>query len=133
MTGKVQDARETLAHTRARYSTKLAYLERRWGQNRAMMTSFKVIVQEQVEETWNKRKEKNKEKLKHLERKWKREKMKRMAGDREIGGKWKGINIGDKELEEEEVRRGEDGNKPALKYGGVVTTPEEESILKLPS
>ena len=46
---------------------------------------------------------------------------------------WRGIVIGEEELRKEEVKRGEDGKKPILNYGGVETTPEEESILSLPS
>ena len=80
MRGKVEDARGTLAFTRARYETRMAYLERRWGHNRAIMSALKVIIHEQVEEIWKTKKEKNKEKIKHLERKWKKEKKKKKRG-----------------------------------------------------
>ena len=80
MRGKVEDARGTLAFTRARYETRMAYLERRWGHNRAIMSALKVIIQEPVEEIWKTKKEKNKEKIKHLERKWKKEEKRRKGG-----------------------------------------------------
>ena len=133
MRGKVLDARETLAGTRARYQDRMSYLERRWGHNRAIMADFRVIVQEQVESVWKTMKEKNKQKREHLERKWKRERRRRQGGNPKIEGEWRGIKIGDEELEIEERTRGVNGKKPVLKYGGVETTKEEDSILNLPS
>ena len=131
--GKVQDARETLAGTRTRYQSRMSYLERRWGHNRAIMADFKMIVQEQVESVWKTMKEKNKQKREHLERKWQGERRRKQGGNPKLGGEWRGIKIGEKELEEEEKTRGDDGKKPVLKYGGVETTQEEDSILNLPS
>ena len=114
MRGKVEDARGMLAFTRARYKTTMAYLERRWGHNRAIMSVLKVIIHEQVEEVWKTKKEKNKEKIKHLERKWKREDKRRKSGNPKIPGVWRGIVIGEEELKEEEEKRGENGKKPVM-------------------
>ena len=131
MRGKVEDARTTLAMVKVRGEKKMEYLERRWGHNQAIMTTFKGIVQEQVEDAWKDKGEKYERKLKHLRRKWRKKNVER---NESMGGEWRGVKIGDRELEEEEEeRRDIERVKPVLKFGGAATSAEEDSLLVLPS
>ena len=47
------------------------------------------------------------EKIRHLERKWKRVEKRRRGGNPDVAGVWRGIKIGEEELKEEEEKRGE--------------------------
>ena len=134
MRAKVEDAMTSLALTRGRSKVREAYLTRRWGHHVGVMSAFKVICQEQVEEAWKEKGDKCTSKLQHLEMKWKREERHRTQ-KLDIGGEWRGVKIGDRELEEEEERRdrGERRTRPVLKYGTVVTSAEEDSLLSLPA
>ena len=134
MRAKVEDAMTSLALTRGRCKVREAYLTRRWGHHVGVMSAFKVICQEQVEEAWKEKGDKCTSKLQHLEMKWKREERHRTQ-KLDIGGEWRGVKIGDRELEEEEERRdrGERRTRPVLKYGAVVTSAEEDSLLSLPA
>ena len=134
MRAKVEDAMTSLALTRGRSKVREAYLTRRWGHHVGVMSAFKVICQEQVEEAWKEKGDKCTSKLQHLEMKWKREERHRTQ-KLDIGGEWRGVKIGDRELEEEEERRdrGERRTRPVLKYGAVVTSAEEDSLLSLPA
>ena len=132
MRGKVEDAKVTVALIRERLKVRGAYLTRRWGHCEAAMIAFKVICQELVESIWKDRGEKDKKKLQHLEQRWRR------GGEewvrrKDIDGEWRGIKIGDRELEQVEKEKQEQIFKPVLKYGEVETTAEEDSLLSLPS
>ena len=50
MRAKVEDAIASLALVRDRGKVREAYLTRRWGHNAEVMSAFKVICQEQVQE-----------------------------------------------------------------------------------
>ena len=104
MRAKVEDAMTSLALARGKSNSREAYLTRRWGHHGGVMSAFKVICQEQVEEAWREKGDKCMRKLQHLEMKWKREERRRTP-KLDIGGEWRGVKIGDKELEEEEERQ----------------------------
>ena len=76
------------------------------------MTSFRSILTREAERVWKDGKDKTKKKLEHLERKW------RNNPRPEVEGVWRGVKIGDAELEEEMAA--EEAKAPH-KYGGVVS------------
>ena len=57
------------------------------------MTTFRTILTREAERVWKYGKDKNKKKLEHLERKW------RKNPRPELEGMWSGVKIGDNELE----------------------------------
>ena len=57
------------------------------------MTTFRTIMTREAERVWKDGKDKNKKKLEHLERKW------RKNPRPELEGMWSGVKIGDNELE----------------------------------
>ena len=90
---------------------------------RAIMTAFRTILTREAERVWKDGKDKMKRKLEHLERKW------RNNPRPEVEGVWRGIKIGDKDLEEEMA---DEENKAAHKYGGVESNADEDALLALP-
>ena len=57
------------------------------------MTTFRTILTREAERVWKDGKDKNKKRLEHLERKW------RKNPRPELEGMWSGVKIGDNELE----------------------------------
>ena len=49
-----------------------------------------------------------------------------------MDGVWRGVKIGDRELEEEMANEAAEAPKAPHKYGGVVTNADEDTLLSLP-
>ena len=123
MKGKLEDALLVLRWSKERFRSKLSKVDRRWGHERATMTAFRTILTREAERVWKDGKDKNKKKLEHLERKW------RNNPRTEVEGVWRGVKIGNNELEEEMAA--EEAKAPQ-KYGGVVSNADEDALLALP-
>ena len=123
MKGKLEDAVLVLRWSKESFKRKLAKVDRRWGHERATMATFRTVLIRLAERVWKDGKDRNKKKLEHLERKW------RNNLRPEVGGVWRGVKIGDAELEEEMAAE----EAEALhKYGGVETNADEDALLALP-
>ena len=125
MKGKLEDAVLELRWTKEKFVVKMNKVERRWGHHRDVLVEFRNILKREATRVWVEGKEKNTKKIDHLTKKWRRRK------DCQVeNGEWRGIKIGDRQLEEE-MREENDDYRPH-KYGGVGTNPNEDSILALP-
>jgi hypothetical protein len=119
---KREDAEEELRQDRERYSRRRRKLEERWGANWRVMVPYRAILAQEAARVWAEGDKKNKAKVDHLVQRW---------GGRErrvVEGVWRGIKIGDKELEGGE----EEELVSPHNYGGVTTSAEEDSITTLP-
>ena len=123
MKGKVEDAVLVLRWSKESFMRKLAKVDRRWGHERATMAAFRTILTREAERVWKQGKEKNKKKVEHLQKKW------RNNPRQEVEGLWRGVRIGDNELEEEMAA---EEDEPPHKYGGVQTNADEDALLALP-
>ena len=123
MKGKLEDALLELRWSKERFTRKMTKVERRWGHHRLVLVAFRNILGSEASKVWKDGKEKNGKKIEHLMKKWRR------IESRTVDGEWRGIKIGDRQLEEE--MREEDVSRPH-KYGGVETNADENSVLALP-
>ena len=97
MKGKLEDAMLVLRWSKESYIRKMGKVERRWGHHRATMIAFRAILTREAERVWNEGRDKNRRKIEHLDAKW------RTNLRPEVEGLWRGIRIGDRELEEDEM------------------------------
>ena len=94
-------------------------------QHPGIWTNFCQTQQEEVEFIWNKGVIKNKNKVKHLVQKWKPTKT-------QVTRIWRGILIGDAELEEMRNKLEMEEQKEVPVYGGVEIFDKMKELLKLP-
>ena len=94
MKHKISNAMYDENVARRRFIAKYDYISRRWGHNRSIMSSFKTIMQEEVDQVWNEGREKTKEKIEHL---MKKRRMRRLTPT--TPPVWRGISISDEQLE----------------------------------
>ena len=86
------------------------------------MTTFRTILTREAERVWKDGKDKNKNNLEHLERKW------RNNPRPEVEGLWRRVKIGDFELEDEmaaeenEVPH-KDGRQPKFTFSHITRDP----------
>jgi hypothetical protein len=125
MKGKVKNSEDEVRKVRQKFERKYQYLQRRWGHYLDIMATFNTIMQAEVTREWEDGKLRSRRKIEHLEGKWGKKTKREHVGE---NGEWRGIKFGDEALEEVVAK----DNKP-LKYGGVVTSSEEDAILSLPS
>ena len=127
MKGKLEDAIQMLRWSKERFQGKMTKVKRRWGHERGTMSMFKAILVREAERVWREGKDKNRRKIEHLGEKWRN-------GPRrgEVDGIWRGVKIGDRELEEEMANEAAEAPKVPHKYGGVVTNADEDTLLSLP-
>ena len=90
------------------------------------MIAFRNILTRVAAKVWKDGKDKIKRKLENLERRW------RDKPRAEVEGLWRGVRIGDKELEEEMANEVEEAPKAIHKYGGATSSADEDSVLALP-
>ena len=88
MKGKLEDATLVLGWSKESFKRKLAKVDRRWGHERATMTTFRTIMIRLDQRVWKGGKDKIKKKLEHLERKW------RNNPRPEVEGMLRGVKIG---------------------------------------
>ena len=117
---------QVLCRSKESFDRKMAKVERRWGHHRATMIAFRNILTSVAEKVWKDGKDKIKRKLENLERRW------RDKPRPEVEGLWRGVRIGDKELEEEMANEVEEAPKAIHKYGGATSSADEDSVLALP-
>ena len=125
MKGKVKDAEAEVRRLRGQFDRKFKYLQRRLGHYWEVMRAFNTIVQAEFTREWEEGRQKNSNKIEHLENRWGKKSKRSHVGD---NGVWRGIKFGDEALEEIEPIV-----KQALRYGGVITSPEEDTVLCHPS
>ena len=109
--------------SRERLATKMSKVVRRWGHYQDVLGTFRTILNREAVRVWREGKDKNTKKVEHMQKKW------RNNARQPVDGEWRGIKIGDRELEEE--MRDEEEDRPH-KYGGVQTNGDEDSVLALP-
>ena len=113
MRTKVKDAEAMVEGAKHEFRKKMNYLERRWGQNVAILARMKEVMQVEVRRTWEEGRKKVKKKVNFLERKWKRRRQ-----DLDLNVKeWRGIQYGDGYLQRRRADRGRDLNDVPLVYG----------------
>ena len=127
MKGKLEDAVIMLERSKENLNRKLTRVERRWGHHRATMIAFREILSNIAVKVWEDGRDKNKRKIEHLEKKWRNN-----QGTEAVEGVWRGVKIGDKELEEEMTNEEVEAPKAPHKYGGVTSNADEDALLALP-
>ena len=125
MKAKLEDAELELKWSRERLQMKMNKVGRRWGHYQNVMGAFREILNREAVRVWDEGKDKNTKKVEHLQKKW------RNYASRQVVGEWRGVKIGDRQLEEEMRNEEEEVDKPH-KYGGVQTNEDEDSVLALP-
>ena len=127
MKGKLEDAAIMLERSKGNLNRKLTRVERRWGHHRATMTAFREILSNIAVKVWEDGRDKNKRKIEHLEKKWRN-----YPRTEAVEGVWRGVKIGDKELEEEMTNEEVEAPEAPHKYGGVTSNADEDALLALP-
>ena len=127
MKGKLEDAAIMLERSKENLNRKLTRVERRWGHHRATMIAFREILSNIAVKVWEDGRDKNKRKIEHLEKKWRNNQR-----TEAVEGVWRGVKIGDKELEEEMANEEVEAPKAPHKYGGVTSNADEDALLALP-
>ena len=143
MKQKIAMAKANEVKARKEYRKKMDYVEKRWGDYKTVMQSFKGVMQKEVRRVCNEGRIKLKAKIEHLSKKWnkgvKHDKRKqnqengKSGQHSELEGTWRGIRYGDQALRKkaEEENREINVNKEPIIYGKVETTEGENEILKL--
>ena len=137
MKEKIRSAEEELVEARRRHLKTFSYLRNRWGHHHEVMAGYHNILQPEVNQEWEDRKEKHKRKIDHLERRWVRRRREERRGEVGVGvaDQLAGIRYRDTDLRrkaEEEGREVEVHQVPLI-YGDIQATPEERAIMALPS
>ena len=129
MRTKVKDAEVNVEGAKKEFRKKMNYLERRWGQNVAILARMKEVMQMEVRRTWEEGRTKLKKKVDFLERKWKRVRQDLDPNVKE----WRGIRYGDRYLRRKRAAAGRDLNDVPLVYGDAQLTEAQKAVLALPS
>ena len=121
---RMEGAMLELGWNKEKFTRRIAKLEARWGHHREVMVSFRSILGREATRVWNEGMEKVQKKVNHLRRKW-------GSGERQVEDSvWRGVRIGDRELQDElQVQQQE---VVPHRYGGILTTKEEDTITTLP-
>ena len=125
MKDKVEDAKIQLAKVRHRQARVLNYLHSRVIQYDGLWRLFCEIQQCEVEEIWKEGVKKNQKKVEHLTSRWK-------PGRAQVERVWRGVLIGDVELEELRLKLGVEKEKEVPVYGGAQISDNLRALLKLP-
>ena len=125
MKDKVEDAKIQLVKVRHRQARVLNYLHSRVIQYDGLWRLFCEIQQCEVEEIWKEGVKKNQKKVEHLTSRWK-------PGRAQVERVWRGVLIGDVELEELRLKLGVEKEKEVPVYGGAQISDNLRALLKLP-
>ena len=125
MKDKVNDSRIQLARARHRQKRIQSFLNIGTIQYPGLWRFFCEIQQSEIKEIWENGIDKNQKKIKHLTARWNPPRA-------QVDRVWKGVLIGDAELEELKAKLDIDKVREVPAYGGAVVTENLKAILRLP-
>ena len=125
MLDKVVDARIQLSRSRHRQERILVFLHSRVIQYPGLWRFFCEIQQCEIEEIWKNGVAKNQKKVEHLTDRWNPPKT-------QVDRVWKGVLIGDAELEELKAKLELAEEKEVPTYGGAEISDNLRTLLRLP-
>ena len=112
MSNKIKDAKYWEAKTRKLFNSKYEYLVKRWGHNRAFMSQYNILLQEEIDFVWKTEQAKNLSKIDFLVNKWNRYNL----NTTEVKDEIEGILVSDDKLRE---KFGPATDDPPITFGGV--------------
>ena len=125
MKDKVTDSKIQLTRARHRQQRIESFLHSRVVQYPGLWRFFCEIQQCEAREIWDNGVDKNNNKVKHLSDRWN-------PPRKQVDRIWKGVLIGDAELEELKTKLGMNENQDVPTYGGAEVSDNLKAFLRLP-
>ena len=125
MSNKIRDAKYKETKARNLFNSKYNYLVRRWGHNRAFMSQFNILLQQEIEFIWKTEKARVQSKIDFLVNKWHKNNLSKPEHRDEI----QNVAVSDEKLNE---KFGPPVDDLPVTFGGVQLSESEAKVLALP-